>query len=88
MSDMAYMAQTKLSFENVATMYSALNEEKQKEVYDFLSFLFSQNIQTKKPLSPKDSYSAVFFDLFGSCTDESFVEPKDCVDELREDELF
>ena len=76
------------SFENMANMYASLNAEKQKEVYDFICFLVSQNAEVKKNASPVDSYSKGFFDLFGSCTDDSFEEPKDCVAELREDELF
>ncbi|MBP5176513.1 MAG: hypothetical protein ILP07_11475 [Treponema sp.] len=90
MGDMAFMTTTKTysSFENMANMYASLNAEKQREVYDFLSFLVSQTADAKKPASPVDSYSKGFFDLFGSCTDDSFVEPNDCVAELREDELF
>ncbi len=81
MSDFAVMTQTKpyTAFEKVASMYASLNAEKQKEVYDFLSFLVSQNAKVKKNISPVDSYSKGFFDLFGTCKDDSFVEPNDCV---------
>ena len=90
MSDIAFMTTRKTysSFENMASMYASLNAEKQKEAYDFISFSVSQMPTKKKASSPKDSYSKGFFDLFGSCTDDSFEEPKDCVAELREDELF
>ena len=90
MSDMPFMTTTNpcSSFENMANMYASLNAEKQKEVYDFICFLVSQNAEVKKNVSPVDSYSKGFFDLFGSCTDDLFEEPKDCVAELREDELF
>ena len=85
MSDVAFVANP---YSSIERMYSVLNVEKKKEVYDFLCFLVSQSTEITKPLSPKDSYSQGFFELFGSCTDNSFVEPEDHIAELSEDELF
>ena len=78
-----------MPYATIENMYTSLTTEKQREVYDFLCFLVAQTngTQSAQP-SPIESYSEGFFDLFGSCTDETFVEPQDFVATINEDELF
>ena len=49
----------------IEKMYTALTLDKQREVFDFLCFLTAQNAAPKQKTTPKESYSAGFFDLFG-----------------------
>ena len=72
----------------IEKMYTALTLDKQREVFDFLCFLTAQNAAPKQKTTPKESYSAGFFDLFGACSDETFVAPPDEAALLNEDELF
>lgn len=78
-----------MPFAAIENIYAGLTEEKQKEAYDFICFLASRKpVSTDRASSPKDSYSPGFFALFGSCRDESFVEPQDFAATVNEDELF
>ena len=72
----------------IEKMYSSLSLEKQKEVYDFIRFLLFIDKSKNVVNDIRSSYSEGFFDLFGSCDDDSFVEPKDMVAVDCEDELF
>ena len=78
-----------MPFDVLEDIYAGLTEEKQKEAYDFICFLASRSsFAGTRPVSPKDSYSPGFFSLFGSCKDETFVEPQDFAATINEDELF
>lgn len=70
----------------IENMYSSLSLEKQKEVYDYLCFLISQNSKSRAS-SPEQSYHKGFFNLFGSNNDFA-NEAVDLKPELDEEELF
>ena len=72
----------------IEKMYSSLSLERQKEVYDFISFLMFFEKQKEAVNDSRNSYHKGFFDLFGCCDDDSFVEPEDMVAVDCEDELF
>jgi hypothetical protein len=72
----------------IEDIYETLSSEKQREVYDFISFLAAQASRKVSPSSPIESYSDDFSALFGSISDSTFVEPTDTACNDVAGELF
>ena len=72
----------------IEDIYETLSPEKQREVYDFILFLANMPKRNSHRNTPTDSYSDVFFSLFGSADDSSFNEPTDMTCNDTAGELF
>ena len=77
-----------MPFYKVKNMFDTLTPEKQKEAYDFICFLIHTQDENLEFASSREAYSEGFFELFGRCKDETFVEPDDFPPSELEDELF